>query len=317
MKNGVNKMKKIICLVIAAVFLTTFSACSGNKTSEPLRVGIMPDVDSILLILAQDKGYFEKEGIKVEIQSFKSAPDRDSALQSGKLDGAVSDMLAAAFAAEGGFELKITSMTNGSYKLLVGKNSGIEDFSGLKGKSIAISKNTIIEYATDSMLKVNEIQEENIQKTIIPQIPVRLEMLQNGKVDAATLPEPLATVAQQGGAKVLGSTDQLNIKPGVLVFTKKACDTKTKELEAFYRAYNEAVQYVQKEPVESYIDLVIEKAGFPEAVKGALVLPEYTKASLAEEKDFSEVMEWLKSKELIKSQLKYEDLAEDRFVGAK
>ena len=49
--------------------------------------------------------------------------DRDSALQSGNLDGAVSDMLAVAFAKDGGFDVKVTSMTDGSYKLIAGKDA--------------------------------------------------------------------------------------------------------------------------------------------------------------------------------------------------
>lgn len=66
----------------------------------------MPDIDSIPFIIAQEKGYFKEEGVDVELQYFKSAMDRDSALQSGNLDGGVSDMLAAGFAKAGGFDVK-------------------------------------------------------------------------------------------------------------------------------------------------------------------------------------------------------------------
>lgn len=223
-------------------------------------------------------------------------------------------MLAAAFAKEGGFDIRITSMTNGSYKLLVNKNSGIKSINDLNGKSIAISKNTIIEYSCDMMLKEGGLSSDNVKKTVIPEIPVRLEMLQNGKIDSAVLPDPLATVAMKNGALLLNSTDKLNINPGVLLFSSSAIDSKKEEIKAFYSAYNMAVEYIQKQPVSSYIDVLIKEAGFPETVKDSIVLPKYTKAVLPKEKDVDEVIKWLKDKQLIKNEYKYSDLVDENLV---
>lgn len=307
---------KVASVIIIFCMLFTFTSCSrlAGKNSGPLSIGILPDVDSIPLVIAKQNGYFEKEGVTVTVERFKSALDRDSALQSGKIDGAVSDMLAAAFAAEGGFEVKMTSKTDGSYKMLAGKDAGIRGFADIQGKDVAISKNTIIEFATDAMLAANNVDPEKINKVVIPQIPVRLEMLQNGKVHAATLPEPLATVAVKNGAAVINSTDQLGINPGVLLFTKSAVTAKSAQIKAFYKAYNRAVEYLEKEDMSKYIDLLIKEAGFPEAVKDSLVLPAYAKARQPSEDDFASVIKWLKDKDLIKKTYRYEDLVDSKFV---
>ena len=68
------------------------SACGApqSQKSEPLpklTIGLMPDVDSLPFIIAQEEGYFKEEGLDIELQQFKSAMDRDAALQSGTLDG--------------------------------------------------------------------------------------------------------------------------------------------------------------------------------------------------------------------------------------
>lgn len=308
-------MKKIISLLSAFILIISLSSCSfGKKTIKELSIGVLPDVDSIPLIIAQQQGYFEKEGIKVNIVQFKSAKDRDSAFQAGKIDGAVSDVLAAAFAKEGGFDVKITSMTNGSYKLLVNKNSKISKIEDLKGKSIAISKNTIIEYACDMMLKEANVSFDDVKKSVIPQIPVRLEMLQNGKVDSAVLPDPLATVAVKNGASVLNSTDKLNINPGVLIFSSSSINSKRMEIKSFYSAYNKAVEFLQNKPVESYIDVLTEKAGFPDDVKDSIILPKYTKALLPSNKDVEDVIRWLYDKQLIKNEYKFNELVDESFV---
>lgn len=308
-------MKKILAFMLSVIIVISISACSKSpKKTQSLSVGVLPDVDSIPLIIAREQGYFKDEGIDVDIQQFKSAKDRDSAFQAGKIDGAVSDVLAAAFAKEGGFDAKITSMTNGSYKLLVNKNAGIKSIKDLKGKSVAVSSNTIIEYSTDMMLKEDGLSGSDIKKTPIAEIPVRLEMLQNGKIDGATLPDPLASEALKNGAVLLSSTDKLGINPGVLLFSSKAISSKTTELEAFYRAYNKAVDYLKSQPVSSYIDTIIKVSSFPEDIKGSIVLPDYTKASQVSEKDVEDVIGWLMDKKLIKNDYTFKDLTDSRFV---
>lgn len=305
-------MKKTACIFIVFAFLLSlFSGCA--KPSNELKIGVLPDVDSIPIIVAKHNGYFEDEGVTIGVERFSSAMERDSALQSGAIDGAVSDMLASAFFEEGGFSVKITSMTNGSYKLLA--REGIRDVKELAGGSVAISSNTIIEYATDSMLKENGLSPEDAVKTAIPKIPVRLEMLRGGQVDAATLPEPLASSAVKAGAIVLDSTDRLGINPGVILFSAAEADAKSDGIKGFYRAYDRAVQYLQTADISDYIDVLIDEAGFPEDVKGVITLPEYSAAVLPSEQDFNGVMDWLSSKGLIKNEYSYGDLVSAAFAG--
>ena len=309
--------------MMLGVMLFVLGGCASKKAEvgggatgqlQNINIGIMPDVDSIPFIIAQEKGYFKEEGITVTIQPFKSAVDRDSALQSGNLDGAVSDMLAVAFAKSGGFDVAITSLTSGSYKLVVSPNEKAVTINELKGKDVAISKNTIIEYVTDRVMTEGGLVPQDINKIFIPQIPTRLEMLQNGKIAAATLPEPMATIAVKNGGRILNSSDQLGISPGVMIFTTKAIGQKEKEIRAMYRAYNKAVDYLAHEPMENYIDLLIAKGGFPASVKGVLVLPKYQKAVAPKGKDVEECMKWLQDRQLISKVYSIKELLDDRFV---
>lgn len=315
-------LRKVIVLFVAMMMLIV-TGCGGDKKEtapqkqgqlQALTIGLMPDVDSIPFIIAQEKGFFKEEGLTVTLKPFKSAMERDSALQSGNLDGAVSDMLAETFAKAGGFDTKITSLTTGSYKMVAGKNETAASIQELKGKDVAISKNTIIDYVTDRIATEGGLSANAINKVVIPQIPARLEMLQNGKIAAATLPEPMATVAIKNGAKLINSSDKLGINPGVMLFTTKAVTEKEKELLSMYRAYNKAIDYLAKEPMENYIDLVIEKAGFPKDVKGTLVLPNYKKAMAPEQKDVDDVVNWLFTRQLIQSKYTYSDLVDNRFI---
>jgi len=309
-------VKKIITGILIVMLALAASGCqteSSDKKAalQEITIGLMPDVDSMPFIIAQEKGYFTEKGIKVNIQQFKSAMDRDSALQSGNLDGAISDLLAVAFAKAGGFDVKVTSFTDGSYKLIAGANETAHNVADLQGKDVAVSKNTIIEYVTDQILTANHMTGNDINKVVIPQIPTRLEMLQNGKLAAATLPEPMASIAIQNGCKLLSSSDQLAINPGVILFTNKAIEGKKPEIQAMYRAYNKAVAYLNTQARENYIDLLIEKGGFPPAAKDALLIPTYREAALPAEKDVVDCIQWLNHKDLIKQSYTYQDIVTD------
>lgn len=307
-------MKKIL-LAVMALIMVVAAGCGSNQANKkemsPLTIGLMPDTDSIPFLIAREKGYFAEEGIEVNIEQYKSAMDRDAALQSGNLDGAVSDMLAAAFSKAGGFDVKVTSFTDGSYKLIAGRDENIRSVKELSGKDVSVSKNTIIEYVTDQILAKEGMNGDSINKVIIPQIPTRLEMLQNGKLAAATLPEPMASIAIAGGSKFVTGSDELGINPGVILFTAKASEDKKQEIQAMYRAYNKAVKYLNDTPREEYIDLVIEKAGFPPAAKEALKLPKYHEAALPKDSDVTDCIKWLNEKGLVQDKFTYSDMVLD------
>ncbi len=100
----------------------------------------------------------------------------------------------------------------------------------------------------------------------------------------------------------------MGINPGVMVFTKKATTDKAESIKALYRAYNKAVDYLNNTPREEYIDLVIEKSGFPDAAKEALQLPKYHHADMPKQSDVDECMNWLHEKGLIDKAYSYDDI---------
>ena len=273
-------MKRVLAVIFSLMLFMT-AGCGPEQQGKDtklskLTIGLMPDTDSIPFIIAAERGYFAEEGVEVELVPFMSAMERDAALQSGNLDGAVSDLLAVIFARSGGFSMHAVSYTDGNYNLVAGGNAGISAAADLRGKDIAISRNTIIEYVTDEILSVNGMKEQDVSKVVIPQIPVAVA---------------------SGSRYVTGSGD-LGINPGVIVFTDSSINEKAQSIRAMYRAYNKAVKYLNDTPRAEYIDLVMEKSGFPAPARDALDLKPYRSAGLPAEKDVEEAVRWVKSKEL-------------------
>lgn len=305
------KTRRFITALTGLLLLTAAVFAGGSQEApNAISIGLLPDVDSIPFVIADLNGYFEEEGVKVTLQQFKNPVDRDTAFQAGETEAVVSDLLAAALALNGGFKVKAVSMTNGSYKLLTAPDSPAGSIAELKGMGLGISKNTIIEYATDKMLRTAGLTDADIKKEIIPQIPVRLEMLQTGKIDGATLAEPLATVSVTAGCSVLISTDKLGINPGILLIDEDFLTADKDALTAMYRAYNKAVDYLLSTDKEEYIDGVIEAMGFPPAAREVMELPAYNRAAAPSESEAEEVVKWLLERDLIQTDFSYDALVD-------
>ena len=118
----------------------------------------------------------------------------------------------------------------------------------------------------------------------------------------------MASIAVANGCKYLTGANNLGINPGVMVFSMKAAREKKEALQAMYRAYNRSVDYINNTPKEQYIDLIVDKGGFPEAARNALSISAYHAATLPKEKDVAEVMHWLKEKGLIKKEHNYQEI---------
>ncbi|MGE5380205.1 MAG: ABC transporter substrate-binding protein [Methylocystaceae bacterium] len=315
-------MKKTIVFLLLLSFIFSVVGCSKTKeatqqkksSSKTITIGVMPDVESVPFVIADKEGYFKKEGVNVKIVHFKSAKDRDSALQSGQLDGVITDVLAVVFANEGGIGLKMISRNDGDIKLMAGKSSGIADIKSLQGKSIGISTNTIMEYTLDTMLEAGGLKPEQVKKVAIPPLPTRFEMLQGGKIDAAILPDPLAGLAVTKGATVLIDTDKMASKAGAIAFTTKSLQVNKKEIKAVFRAYNDAVKYLQGKPKAEDIDYIIQAQGFPAEVKASMQLPAYKEAALPDPNIVNNVIQWMQAKSLIKGSYEYKNLVDDEIL---
>ena len=310
--------KRIFSLTLSAILIfslaLTITGCATKKPVEKLRIGVVSDLGAAPFIIAEQQGYFKDKGLDIEIQVFKSAVDRDTAFQTGNLDGSMADMLTAIFFNEAGFNVKMTSQTYGNYRMVTAPKLSKEAFLKMDKISVGISSNTVIDFATGKISEANAIQNK-LNKVAIPQMPVRLEMLKAGELNAATLPEPLASAAVAGGGAIVGSTLDYNLFPGIFLMSKATLENNPEAVKLMYQCYNQAVEYLNKNDSKVYFDLLIEKLGYPASIKGNFKMPEFTPALPADKSTFEEVSSWMESSGLIKQKPKYEDLNDADFLS--
>lgn len=307
------KLKKILSLVMAGALATSLVACGEKeepKTEEltSLRVGVMGSIDVVPIAIAKENGYFEDLGIDLDLQIFTAAKDRDAALQAGELDGVLCDDVAISIYQNSGIDMKITGTTTGYWSLVAGKDSGIENISDIEGKSIAISERTMIEYLAYYLANENNVDPNNVEKVAIPAMPARLEALKNNQVSAAILPAPFNDTAIADGGKEITTIYNDDINISVTAFLQSVIDEKADAIKNFYKAYDMAVEELNKEGVNKYEDIVIKTVGYSEDMRGKIVLPEFKKNSLPEAEKVQKVFDWSKENGIIDAELNANDI---------
>lgn len=311
-------MKKYFLLFCTLV--TFVAACTHKKETtgqgplQELKLGAMSSMDYIPFVIAQKTGIYDSLGLKLDLVKFFSANDRDAAFQSGNIDGTVIDFTGAAIQQANGVDLAMIMKNDGIFYLIAAKGSGIDAPDGLKNKNIAVSRNTVIEFSTDKALEAAGISTQEVNKPEINKIPLRLEMLQSGQIDASIFPDPFATIALDNGHKSLITTKDLGISVTGTMFTGKALKEKSEEIKALIEGYNLAVAYLKSHPVKEWASVLVEDAGVPYSLVDEIILPDYRPAALPTEKDITTTIQWLKSKKLIPADYSGKTLVDTTFV---
>ncbi|MDF2543705.1 MAG: lipoprotein [Herbinix sp.] len=294
----------------------TAAAEEESPTTEKtvIRIGMMSSYDVIPYVMINELGLSDKYNIELKLEVFTSAKDRDAAFLAGELDGVLTDYIGVCIYQNANFDVKITGITDGDYVLVAGKNSGITDISNIGGRSIAISENTLIDYTLDQILAANAMESNAVEKEIVPRIPDRVELLRNDQIDLGLLPEPFASISLNDGAIYLGSANDIGLYPAISAFTNAFLDEKSEAVKNLYKAYNEAVEYINKTDITSYEDIVIKTVGYPEEMKGQITIEPFRTSVLPPREDVENAIKWASDKGLCSADLTYEQLTFDVYT---
>ncbi|MCX6068375.1 MAG: MetQ/NlpA family ABC transporter substrate-binding protein, partial [Chloroflexi bacterium] len=207
-------MKRVLMLfVLLSVVASACSAPAGNSATPAgpvtLKMAVIPVIDTLPMFVAQSEGLFEKHGVKVEFIPVASAPERDQVLQAGQADGTLNETLAVMLFNKEKIQLQavryghMAAEGSGHFFILASGKAGITDVSGLKGVEIGISQGTIIDYVTTRLLEAQGFSADEIKTIAVPKIPDRMSLLASGELKAGVMPDPLAALAVQQGAKII------------------------------------------------------------------------------------------------------------------
>lgn len=307
-------MRNLLQGTIFILFIVCLISCNrtSTKNTNQLTLGVMSSMDYLPLAIAEKEGYFDKVELDVKLQKFYSANERDAAFQSHNIDGTIIDFTGAILQKSGGLDVKITSKCDAPFYIVA--NKSITDVTDLKGKQVAVSRNTVIDFIVDKALASKGMTSDDIEKVEINKIPIRFEMLRNNKIDATGLPNPFALMASQQGDHILTSNDSLGFSITGIMFHQDIIQGKADEIVKLYEAYNMGVDYLNNHSAQDISSILTKEFGFPEGMIGLVELPKYDKAKLPAEQDIALTTDWLVKRGLVKASVPYSDLVDSTFV---
>jgi NitT/TauT family transport system substrate-binding protein len=290
--HGLRRRRGIVAVVLAVGLLAASSCGRGEtdggdgvpdvaeSTGEPeihqLTVGALPITDLKQLFVADAEGFFEEEGLEVEIEYFAGGAAIAPAVETGSVDVGWSNSVSILLARAQGLEFRF--FAGGLYQgpghwtsaILVPEDSPIRRPEQLRGRNIAINTlANINELVLRAYFDRNGIESETPELLEVP-FPDQPAALEAGRVDAAVPTEPFVTVAEQQGARVIEATPFTAIGSRPFVAAFFASDDWLREnpntAAAFRRAVDRATRYwndhpgEQAEIIADYTEVPIELA---------------------------------------------------------
>jgi NitT/TauT family transport system substrate-binding protein len=246
-------------LLVTAVTLALAAGCSSGGgaakaqgVEKPdLTVAVVPALDSAGFFVALNEGLFKAEGLNIHFVPATSSETVIAGQAKGAYDITGGNYVSYIQAQEHGeADLKIFAegsvMTPGAQGIYTMPNSPIKSLADLEGRTVAINASSNILYLlAASVLAEHGISPSRVHFTDVP-FPGMTDALKSGAINAALMPEPFASGAEEAQGIVPltdlneGATTSFPVEGYVV--TKQWAEKYPHTLAAFYQALEEGQQ---------------------------------------------------------------------------
>jgi NitT/TauT family transport system substrate-binding protein len=299
-------MKKVLLVTVMVLALSAV-AQAGTK----IRFGILPVLDTLPLQVAVSDGLFEGQGLDVELVRFTSALERDTAMQTGQLDGYFGDIIATYLLIDRNVPMYIvltswyTKPGYPMFGIAQSPANSKRSLAEMKGAHLGYSKSTIMEYLADKMDESLDVPTGYFSRIEIKKVPIRLQMLMTDQIEASLLPEPLLSLARFKCGSILMTAENLKMPLTVLSLNRKFFENGADDYVRFITAYKEAVRRLEANP-EGYRQLMAETCRIPKPLVKEFPIYPFPAPTLPTERELDDVQDWMLKKGLLKERVPHE-----------
>jgi len=252
-------MKFIKTLMITGILAVSamLSGCGGKEEDKVLNIGYFNNVTHGQALYMKATGALEEvmpEDMSVSWTAFNAGPAEVEALFAGDIDlGYIGPVPAiTANVRSDGDVMVLTGASKAGAVLVKSATSGIKSISDLAGKTIAIPQigNTqhlcLLKLLADNNLKTVE-NGGDVVVTAVENADVQ-NMMDQGNIDAALVPEPWGTTLVSSGAEILLDYDEVykegDYPVAVVVVRKEFMETYPEVVETFLAQHELATEHL-------------------------------------------------------------------------
>ena len=246
-------MRAAARIVLALSFVATTGVAQAN---DKVTVGIVNAVSDGTLFIAQDKGYFAKEGIDADFVEFDTGAKMVAPMGAGQLDVGGGAASAGLYNAVGrGIRIKLvadkaTNVKGAPFQsFLVRKalidSGAVKTLADMKGRKVAITGagGSDASVLNEAMKSVG-LTYDDVEKVYLG-FPQHAPALQNGAIDGSITTEPTTTnIVALGEAVVLTGNDAFypNAQTATIMYSSDFLDKRKPVAARFMKAYLRAAR---------------------------------------------------------------------------
>ncbi len=274
----------VVALLATGCASADGSAAPAGLEKTNLLVYAVPAADSAGVYIAQQDGLFAAEGLHVTIKPAISSATVIQQQLAGKIDvtaGAYPSYISADAENHADFEILAAGsiMQPRNQEIMIPANSPIRTIQDLRGKTIAINApKNILQMLVSALLRDNGMSPKEVRFVPIP-FPAMAHALQTHQVDAASMPEPFVTGAEESiGAQPLADEDvgaAQNLPISGFIVTKKWAQKYPRTAAAFLKALDEAQRIADTNPKAVENAVVKYSLGVTPTAAAVMALPSF------------------------------------------
>ena len=253
-----TKAQKIfIGIVIIVVIGISAGGCQKKPEKytgpvEKITLAAAEYLTGALVYVAEDQGYFEKNGLEVTIKGYGSGKACADALIAGEADISTSaDNVFVSYSFEhADFRVLGTIATKQVKELVARKDKGITTINDLIGKKIGVTKKSGAEFQLGVFLTFNGISQEDVELVDLKP-PEMMGAISNGDVDAVFVWDPyLYNIKKELGENAISwhGGDDFYF---VLLTKEDWLDKNPAAVKRFMKSLLEAEEYIKDNSEES------------------------------------------------------------------
>lgn len=236
--------------------LLTISCTNQTTPIENVTIGISKSVTSSLDVIAENKGFFAKEGLNVTIKEFPSGKIAMEYLFDNKID----------IASSAGYPVVTNSFKRNDFQvvatvgssvndneIIVRKDTGVITVGDLKGKRIGVMQGSMTQYVLDLLLMKNGLNKNDVTIIYDDKPNNLITRLVSADLDAlCVLGDNIDKACNALNGECIRFTEENLVRITTCV---SALRTKTRQnpilFQKLIRAYIRAEEYVRANPDES------------------------------------------------------------------
>ncbi|MFC4531849.1 ABC transporter substrate-binding protein [Sphaerisporangium dianthi] len=317
----------------AAVLLALSTACAATPDAATPAASGVPTVKLGFSAwpgwfpwqVADKKGLFAKNGVKVELKYFDSYTDSLNALATGNIDAnsqTLNDTLASV--AGGAKETVVLVNDNSTGNDQIIAKEGVKSLADLKGRTVAAEQGTVDHYLLLLALRKAGLSEADVEFQPLPTDAAAAAFVA-GRVDAVGVFAPFTTTAlkRAGSTTIASSKDFPGAIPDHLVVTADLLGRDPKAVQALVKTWFDTITWIGANRAEA-VQIMAERAGVSVAdyetyEKGTTIFTlEENRTAFAGELPAraKQISEFLVSSKLVDAAPSLEGLLEPKFVQA-